>query len=82
MSNTDLEVLCVPNNDLNLLRTDLEALKLSVIQSSGAAGAAGAAQHAATAAAAALNTAGWNQPWTKPWASNSWAPSPGPWAWS
>lgn len=34
--------------------SDIEALKYSVIQSSGAAGAAGAAQHAATAAAAAL----------------------------
>lgn len=48
-----------------LIFTDLEALKLSVIQSSGAAGAAGAAQHAATAAAAALRP-GWTPTW-KAW---------------
>lgn len=60
--------------------TDIEALKLSVIQSSGAAGAAGAAQHAATAAAAALKpqTPDWS---AKPWAS-AWVPSNGAWAWA
>lgn len=65
------------------LPADIEALKLSVLQSSGAAGAAGAAQHAATAAAAALTplTPGWNPaPWAAP-AFPTWKPA-GPWAWS
>lgn len=65
------------NSDCSIIINplDLEALKLSVIQSSGAAGAAGAAQHAATAAAAALKPASWTPSW-KTWTSA------GPWAWA
>lgn len=74
----DGEWVKISFNNSSLLSSDIESLKLSVLQSSGAAGAAGAAQHSATAAAAAL----------RPDANNGWAPAtawqpsgPNAWVW-